>query len=81
MKHCRICRSYAINPHLHDRVPGEDLDLCDVCYWHARANEARMEIICNSVFTTKGDIRLIELKKACAKKRKWRGLFEGEGVE
>lgn len=34
---CRICHSYAINPHLHGRDPAADLDLCDVCYWRERA--------------------------------------------
>ena len=31
------CHSYAINPHLHGREKGVDLDLCDVCYWRKRA--------------------------------------------
>lgn len=31
------CASYAINPHLHGRDPGVDLDLCDACYWRKRA--------------------------------------------
>jgi len=31
------CGSYAINPHLHGRKKGVDLDLCDVCYWRKRA--------------------------------------------
>ena len=33
---CIRCRSYAINPRLHGR-DDTDLDLCDVCYWRARA--------------------------------------------
>lgn len=37
---CRLCRSYAINPHMYDREPGVDLDLCDVCYWKTRAEQS-----------------------------------------
>jgi hypothetical protein len=37
---CKRCGSFAINPHLHGRDPGEDLDLCDVCFWRKRAEEA-----------------------------------------
>lgn len=36
---CKLCGSYAINPNLHHREPGVDLDLCDVCYWEVRAIE------------------------------------------
>lgn len=36
MKPCS-CGSYAINQHLHGRMLGVDLDLCDVCYWRKRA--------------------------------------------
>lgn len=28
---CRLCGSYAINPHRYDREPGMDLDLDDMC--------------------------------------------------
>ncbi len=34
---CKKCGSFAINPNLHEREPGVDLDLCDVCYWRVRA--------------------------------------------
>jgi hypothetical protein len=34
---CVECGSQAINPHMHGRDYGIDLDLCDVCYWMARA--------------------------------------------
>ena len=34
---CVNCGSHCINPHLHGREDGIDLDLCDVCYWRARA--------------------------------------------
>ena len=34
---CKICRSMAINHHLHAR-DGSDPDLCDVCFWRNRAN-------------------------------------------
>ncbi len=34
---CKKCGSFAVNPDLHGREPGVDLDLCDVCYWRARA--------------------------------------------
>lgn len=36
---CKNCGSYAINPYLHGRKPGIDLDLCDVCYWWKRAED------------------------------------------
>lgn len=42
MTTCRVCRSHAINPHLHGRTEAVDLDLCDVCYWRSRA-EAQAE--------------------------------------
>lgn len=38
---CKICASFAINPHLYDREPDVDLNLCDVCYWRKRATEER----------------------------------------
>ena len=37
MTRCRVCSSFAINHHAHGR-DGSDADLCDVCYWHARAD-------------------------------------------
>lgn len=37
MKRCQRCNSAAINPHIHGRNEGVDLDLCDVCYWRKRA--------------------------------------------
>lgn len=37
MSQCKRCSSHAINPTLHGRQPGVDLDLCDVCYWRMRA--------------------------------------------
>ena len=37
---CKICGSHAINEHLHGRKVGEDMDLCDVCYWRERAKTA-----------------------------------------
>jgi hypothetical protein len=33
MSSCTRCGSQAINPHMHGRVEGLYLDLCDVCYW------------------------------------------------
>ena len=36
MSRC-ACGSFAINPQSHGRLPGVDLDLCDVCYWRKRA--------------------------------------------
>lgn len=42
---CKECGSYAINPHCHGREPGVDLDLCDVCYWRARASAPRAEAV------------------------------------
>lgn len=38
MKTCRICGSHGINMHLHGRDGVSDPDLCDVCYWHKRAD-------------------------------------------
>ena len=38
IKSCRVCGSYAINEHLHGRIPGAKPDLCDVCYWREVAN-------------------------------------------
>jgi hypothetical protein len=38
---CKRCRSYSINPHLHGRTEGEDLDLCDVCYWKKRYDDLK----------------------------------------
>ena len=38
MDRCKVCGSYAINPHLHGRKASEDLDLCDVCYWRKRVD-------------------------------------------
>lgn len=34
---CSRCGSFAINDHLHGRIKGRDLHLCDVCYWRERA--------------------------------------------
>ena len=34
---CTRCESLAVNRHLFDRVPGVDDELCNVCYWHKRA--------------------------------------------
>lgn len=41
MAHCKQCGSNAYNQYeLHGREPGVDVDLCDVCYWRKRYNEA-----------------------------------------
>lgn len=40
MHSCKRCGSYAINDHHHGRERGVDLDLCDVCYWRKRAEDA-----------------------------------------
>jgi len=39
MSICIRCRSHAINHHRHGR-DGSDPDLCDVCYWRKRADDA-----------------------------------------
>lgn len=39
--HCSRCGSAAINHHLHGR-DGKDPNLCDVCYWRARAERYTM---------------------------------------
>ena len=46
MMQCSRCKSFGINPHLHGREVGVDLDLCDVCYWRKRAEgtESILEI-------------------------------------
>ena len=44
---CKNCGSYAINPDHHGR-DGTDLDLCDVCYWRKRSEDAQAEIRNNS---------------------------------
>lgn len=41
---CKHCRSSAINPNLHEREKGIDLDCCDVCYWRFRAEERLAQI-------------------------------------
>jgi hypothetical protein len=43
MDRCK-CGSYAINPRLHGRNPNTDLDLCDVCYFKKRLEEAEQRI-------------------------------------
>ena len=73
---CKICGSHAINPHLHNRVLGEDSDLCDVCYWRVRANEARRMCIDASLPGMS-----LEVKKRAAELEGWHGLFEDEGDE
>ena len=49
MDKCIMCGSYAINHRLHGR-DGSDSDLCDVCYWRKRADDAT-EIMLNTVQT------------------------------
>lgn len=44
MSSCRRCNSFAINDHTHGRETGVDLDLCDVCYWRKRAEEAQTKV-------------------------------------
>ena len=46
MNKCTECGSYAINHHCHGR-DGSDPELCDVCYWRARATDyAALEAEC-----------------------------------
>ena len=40
MQRCKRCHSWAINEKMHGRIEGTDSDLCDVCYWRARAEGA-----------------------------------------
>ena len=40
MQRCKRCHSWAINEKMHGRIEGTDIDLCDVCYWRARAERA-----------------------------------------
>ena len=44
MRGCKLCGSYAINPHSHGRDPKADVNLCDVCYWRVRAARAQEEL-------------------------------------
>lgn len=37
---CKTCGSFAINPAQHGRQPGVGPDLCDVCFWRSRAEQA-----------------------------------------
>lgn len=41
---CKHCRSSAINPNLHGREKGIDLDCCDVCYWRFRAEQEQARV-------------------------------------
>lgn len=43
MNKCKICGSYAINPHCYDR-DDTDIDLCDVHYWKTRAESTSTRI-------------------------------------
>jgi hypothetical protein len=45
MNSCTRCGSYAINPAIHGRTKGADLDLCDVCYWRKRAEVSEADAI------------------------------------
>jgi len=40
---CKRCSSLAVNHHLHGR-DGSDPELCDVCYWRKRAEDANVNI-------------------------------------
>lgn len=40
MNKCTNCGSHAINPHMHGRG-GDNLGLCDVCYWRTRFDALR----------------------------------------
>lgn len=42
-KKCNACGSHAINHHLHGR-DGNDLDLCDVCYWRKRHGDLLSDV-------------------------------------
>jgi len=54
MINCKNCGSYAINPRLHGRQKGVDLDLCDVCYWRKRAEEYPQKIYIRPVYNGSG---------------------------
>lgn len=69
---CKICGSFAINHHCHGR-DGSDADLCDVCYWHKRAESTAnapwltlAHTICSNVGILPGEIthRLEQLEQA-----------------
>ncbi len=38
------CGSYAINEHLHNRKPGHNSHLCDVCYWREEYKRLVLEL-------------------------------------
>ena len=44
MASCKNCGSAAINPSLHGRIDGKDLDLCDVCYWRSYAESLELRV-------------------------------------
>jgi len=48
---CRRCGSMAINPNHHGRLPGADLDLCDVCYWRKRCFDVTAEMRSDIILT------------------------------
>ena len=66
MDRCK-CGSYAINPRLHGRNPNTDLDLCDVCYFKKRLEEAEQ--------------RLAEAEELKADFKKAMKLFEDTGLD
>ena len=46
---CARCNSRAINPHIHGRDEGVDLDLCDVCYWRKRGEMVEDNLLKNAI--------------------------------
>ena len=62
---CVKCGSWGINEHQHGRTPGEDLNLCDVCYWRKRAEilEEEMREAIELIFDTACDDMLCQHPK------------------
>lgn len=59
MNNCKNCGSFAVNHHCHGR-DGGDADLCDVCYWRKRANDARaalLSVAATLAWTCSGECR------------------------
>jgi hypothetical protein len=63
MGRCK-CGSYAINHHLHGRN-GDTLELCDVCFWIKKYNEAcgSAQSLYNSFVSICSDDEIESIKK------------------
>lgn len=76
MTQCIKCGSSAINHHLHGR-DGSDPDLCDVCYWRARAGRSQEVPEMTSKLCEASHYGFLAIKNVLA--RRWRSA-NNEGV-